>query len=259
VEDHFPETGFTRRRVLSAVLAPADVIYRIDDAEPISSNFIDPLRAADNSGKITDVEMHPGPAPSAGNWLLNRNYTGLAYADRCDSSPSALAYTVSSQDSVEVRLTVKNLSTQTFEGSTLVTSRGVYWISSIPPGETQVSGSQVAPTLEKYVDQEGQRPTRRARNQNYAAQNAVTMGITRQELDPAVRKALIGAAFARTGTESETLTGFAKRIQARRWLESGGSILCTWPQSAGPVVRFDPKPGRYTAVALHRFFQGPPP
>jgi hypothetical protein len=259
VEDHFPETGFTRRRVLSAVLAPADVIYQIEDAEPISSNHIDQQRAFDSGGRISDVQITPGPAALASNWLLNRNYTGLAYADRCDSSPASLAYTITFQDSVEVRLTVKNTSSQTFEGSTLVTPKGVYWISSIPPGETPVSGSRTAATLQAYVEQEGQRPIRRARNVQYPAEDDRRIGITQQELDPAVRKALVGAAFSSNGPEMETMTGFAKGIQARRWVESGGSILCTWPRTAGPVVRFDPKPGRYTAVALHRFFQGPPP
>jgi hypothetical protein len=259
VEDHFPDSDFTRRRVLSAVLAPADLIYRVEDAEPLSSNHIDQQRALDDGGKITDVEILPGPPPLAGNWLLNRNYTGLAYADRCESSPALLHYLISFQDSVEVRMTVKNTSSQTFEGSTLVTPRGVYWISSIPPGESPVSGSRTAATLQEFVDQEGLKPTRRPRNASSPVEDAGRIGIPGQELDPFVRKALIGAAFAPAGAEMESMTGFAKGIQARRWLEAGGSILCTWPRAAGPLVRFDPKPGRYTAVALHRFFQGPPP
>src|SRR5260221_676865 len=115
VEDHYSDTGFTRRRVLSAVLAPADVIYKVEDAQPLSSNFIDQHLAFDTGGKITDVQISPGPVPIAGNWLLNRNYTGLAYSDRCDTGPAALSYTITSQDNVEVRLTVKNTSSQTLE------------------------------------------------------------------------------------------------------------------------------------------------
>ncbi|HVR85558.1 MAG TPA: hypothetical protein VMU54_14675, partial [Planctomycetota bacterium] len=259
VEDHFPDTGFTRRRVLSAVLSSTDAIYKVEDAEPLSSNHIVKQQGFDAGGKITDVEILPGPPPLVGNWLLNRNYTGLAYADRCDSSPAVLHYTISSQDNVEVRLTIRNTSSQTFEGSTLVTSRGVYWISSIPPGESPVSGSRTAATLEEYVEQDGLRPTRRPPPAPLPGEDAERIGITEQELNPSVRKALVGAAFAPPGTELETRTGFAKGLLAQRWLESGGSILCTWPRGTGPLVRFDPKPGRYTAVALHRFFQGPPP
>jgi len=258
VEDHYSDTGFTRRRVLSAVLAPADVFYKVEDAQPLSSNFID-QRSFDTGGKITDVQITPGPVPVAGNWLLNRNYTGLAYSDRCDTSPGVLSYAITFQDNVEVRLTIKNTSSQTFEGSTLVTSRGVYWISSIPPGESSPSGSRTAATLQQYVDQEGQKPLRRPRYGRPQGEDGGRIGITEQEIDPSVRKALVGAAFSPEGSDVESMTGFAKGIQARRWLESGGTILCTWPRGTGPVVRFDPKPGRYTAVALHRFFQGPPP
>ena len=260
VEDHYSDTGFTRRRVLSAVLAPADVFYKIEDAEPLSSNYIDQQRSFDTGGKITDVQVTPGLVPVAGNWLLKRNYTGLAYADRCDTGPGVLSYTITSQDNVEIKLTIKNTSSQTFEGSTLVTSKGIYWISSIPPGESSTSGSRTAATLQQYVDQEGQTPARRPQNGRFpAGDDGRRIAITGQELDPSVRKALVGAAFAAPGPDVETMTGFAKGIQARRWLESGGTILCTWPRGIGPVVRFDPKPGRYTAVALHRFFQGPPP
>src|SRR5579862_6900668 len=264
VEDHYPDSGFVRRRVLSAVLAPADVIYRVEDAEPLSSNFIDQQRSFDTGGKLTDVQILPGPTPRATNWLLNRNYTGLAYSDRCDSAPAALRYVITYQDNVEIRLTIKNSSSETFEGSTLVTPKGIFWISSIPPGETSASGSRTAVTLKQWVEQEGQLPVRRDRTTRYARtypgrEESGPQGISEQDLNPSVRKALIGVAFSAGGPDAESLTGFAKGIQARRWLESGGSILCTWPRSTGSVVRFDPKPGRYTTVALHRFFQGPSP
>jgi hypothetical protein len=265
VEDHYPDSGFVRRRALSAVLAPADVIYKVEDAEPISSNFIDQQRAFDTGGKITDVQIAPGPPPVAENWLLNRNYTGLAYTDRCETVPSAIAYTIVSQDSVVVNLKVKNTTSDTLEGSTLVTPQGIYFISSIPPGETTTTGSRTAASVKQWLDQEGQRPIRRQRQGRFQGQpppgadDEAPIGISEQELNPSVRKALIGIAFATEGPDLESLSGFARGIQVRRWLQSGGSILCTWPRAAGPVVRFDPKPGRYTAVALHRYFQGPPP
>jgi hypothetical protein len=260
VEDHYADSGFVRRRALSAVLAPADVIYKVEDAEPISSNFIDQQRSVDSAGKLTDIQLLPGPVPFATNWLLNRNFTGLAYADRCDSAPSALTYTITAQDTVEVRLQVKNTSGQTVEGSTLVTPRGVYWISSIPPGESSVSGSKTAATVRQYAEQDGMVPARRPRYGRYpVGGEEAPIGITEQALNPSVRKALIGAAFAVASPDVATPTGFARGLQTRRWLESGGSILCTWPPAAGPVVRFDPQPGRYTAVILRRYFQGPPP
>jgi hypothetical protein len=259
VEDHYPETGFLRRRTLSAVLAPADVIYKVEDAEPISSNFIDQRQALDSGGKVTDVEMHPGPVPLATNWLLNRNFTGLAYSDQCASSPPALTYAIAFEDSVEVRLTVKNSTTETFEGSSFVTPKGIYWISSIPPGDSTISGSRTAATVKQYVDQETQQPIRRRLAGPYSGEQPISGGTTELELNPAVRKALLGASFAVDDPDALSATGLARGLQTRRWLEGGGSILLTWPRTTGPVVRFDPKPGRYTAVTLHRYFQGPPP
>lgn len=258
VEDHYPDTGFLRRRALSAVLAPADVIYKVEDAEPISSNYINQRQALDTGGKITDIEVHPGPVPLVTNWLLNRNFTGLAYSDRCDSAPAAVTYSILSQDSVEVRLQVKNTTAETFEGSTLVTSKGIFWISSIPPGQASISGSRTAATVKQYVEQEGQHPVGRPRGGRRSAPE-IPGAVTETDLNPAVRKALISASFGVDGPEAESTSGLARGLQTRRWLDSGGSVLCTWPQTTGPVVRFDPKPGRYTAVTLHRYFQGPPP
>src|SRR5882672_2295289 len=138
VEDHYAETGFLHRHALSAVLAPADVIYQVEDAVPLSSNFIDSQRSFDTGGKVTDVILLPGPPAGARNWLLNRNYTGLALADRCINAPSPLTYTITAHDTVSIRIQVQNTSTRTYESSTLVAKYGVYFISSIPPGESTV-------------------------------------------------------------------------------------------------------------------------
>ena len=261
VVDHYPESGFVRRRALSAVLAPADVIYRVDDAQPLSSNFVQNDLSFDTTSKISDVRLLRSPQKSAENWLLLRNYTGLALADRCEVTPSPLSYSITHQDNVEIRVTVKNISGEIFEGSSLVTPRGVYWISSIPPGETQATGSRTSTTIIEFVDKEGQRPVRRprfsSRGEDYTGRAEAS---TEQQINPPIRKALVGLTFP-TGSpeELESLSGLARSLQAKRWLDSGGSVLLVWPQKTEAIVHFDPKPGRYTSVTLLRFFQGPPP
>jgi hypothetical protein len=256
VVDHYPETNFVRRRALSAVLAPADVIYQVEDAQPLSSNFIQNDRVYDSGSKTIDVRILHSPRMTAENWLLNRNYTGLALADRCSSGPSPLSYAITSQANNEIRLTVKNSGGETFQNSAIVTPKGVFEILSIPPGESAAAGSRMAESLEDFVKKEGQFTLRPMDVYN---ENSNGAGMREQDLNPQVRKALIGVTFPGTDGETEALTGLARSLQAHRWIDSGGSILLVWPQKAGAVVRFDPKPGRYTGVTLYRFFQGPPP
>jgi hypothetical protein len=263
VVDHYVESGFTRRRALGAVLAPADVIYTVEDAEPLSSNFIENDRVTDSGGKTSDVRIVRTPQRVAENWLLNRNFTGLAMVDRCSTAPSPLTYEIRRNDDA-IGLTVKNASGEIFEGAWLVTPRGVYTIPAIPPGDSTLSGPKTFPTLQDFARKQGQKNSGpevdQWGNPSYRYNNGV--GLTETELNPEAMKALIGLSFPgaydRTASD-EPLTGLARGLPAQRWLDSGGSILLAWARKPEAVVRFDPKPGRYTSVTLYRFFQGPPP
>jgi hypothetical protein len=264
VVDHYAESGFTRQRALGAVLAPADVIYRVEDAQPLSSNFIDNDRVTDSSGQTSDVRVVRVPQRTAENWLLKRNYTGLAMVDRCSSSPSPLAYAIAVQDAATVKLTVKNAGEAFENNAWLVTSRGVYTVPSIPAGESTLSAMRTYATLQEFVKQQGLKgvgqDVDQFGNPIYRYNNG--SGVTEKELNPMAMKALIGASFPGAFDRSdmdEPLTGLARGLQAQSWLESGGSILLAWPRTAKPIVRFDPTPGRHTSVTLYRFFQGPPP
>jgi len=263
VVDHFPDTSFVRSRALSAVLAPADVIYKIDDAQPLSSNFINSERMNDAGSRTTDIRILRSPQRSAENWLLNRNYTGLALTDRCSSAPSPLSYLIASQQKDEVRIKVKNTTGETFENATLVTPDGVYRIPSIAPGESTVPGSRLAALIADYVEKEGQHappPNNNPNvNPNFNPEMQVS-GLTERELNPLVQKALIGLTFpSAPDLQTELLSGLGRGLKARPWIDSGGSMLLVWPRKSEAVVQFDPKPGRYTSVTLYRFFQGPPP
>lgn len=272
VVDHYADTGFTRHHSLSAVLAPADVLYKVEDAEPLSSNYIQNYRGGDSGDKTTSVRIARTPQPKVENWLLNRNFTGLAMTDRPGSAPSPLTWAVAGQDNTEIRLSVKNGTGETYETGTLITPRGVYTLPAIAPGDTTVTGSRYAPTLEDYVKRDGQRNLRQQvdeyGNQVYYGGrynrygDDMGGGVTEKDLNPQVVKSLIGLSFPvriEKLDEFEPVTGFSRGLDALRWVRSGGSVLLVWPPRAEAVVRFDPKPGRYTSVTLLRFFQGPPP
>jgi hypothetical protein len=269
VVDHYPETSFVRRRALSAVLAPADVLYKVEDALPLSSNFVGKERGYDSGSKVTDVRMIHATPRIAENWLLNRNYTGLAMADRCGSEPSPLSYTIASQEKNNFQLVVKNGSGETFESCVVVTSNGVWTMASLPPGESRVSATFHS-ILKEWVKSAGQRAKRvdesarwnqaPTRYRSPDEEPEAEVGIKEAQLNPLVQKALIGLSFpGEPDTELEILSGLARSLEAQTWLQTGGSILLAWPKRAEAVVKFDPKPGRLTSVTLYRFFQGPPP
>lgn len=264
VVDHYAETGFKRTRALSAVLAPADVIYTVENAQPISSNFIEQQRTFDTGGKITEVRFQADSPTIARNWLINRNFTGLAVADQVDSAPPAITYTITEIDTVSVHLTVRNTSAVTVEGSTLLTPRGAFWISAIPPGESSQTGSRTSATANEFVQKEGMPETRKNRYNNTGFngngdEGYSGEGLGEQQLNPIAKKALIAAVYPPDGAPDPHYTGFARSLDAKRWLKSGGSVLLTWPAGTGSFVKYEPKPGRTTSVVLERYFQGPPP
>lgn len=265
VVDHYPETGFQRRRALSAVLAPSDVAYHAEDAQPLSSNFIQQYQTFETGGNLTDIRLRLTPKRVAENWMINRNYTGLALADRCESAPTEISYEIAAQDGVGIRLAVKNRSSLTYEASTLVTPNGVYWISAIPPGVSTVGGSRLAVSLTEYLKQEGAvqaipEVDGRYRGNYRGDYDGAAGGQNEQQLQPFVRRALLAACFP-TGPAAERFpqTGLARGLDATGWIRSGGSLLLSWGRDSVATVRFDPAPARYTSVVLHRFFQRPPP
>jgi hypothetical protein len=258
VVDHYPESGFTRQHALGAVLAPADILYKVDDAEPLSSNFIDNDRTT-----TSDVRIVRTPERRAENWLINLNYTGLAMVDRCFTGPSPLSYALRPQDGPQIALTVKNGTGEALQNAWLVTSRGVYSIPEIPSGESTLHASKTFQTLQAFAKKEGVKSSGHEFDQfgnGYRGSNGA--GLTEKELNPEGLKTLIGLSFPGAYDRSETdepMSGLSRGLRAQRWLDSGGSILLVCPRKADAVVRFDPKPGRYTSVTLYRFFQGPPP
>jgi hypothetical protein len=164
---------------------------------------------------------------------------------------------------VGIQLKVKNVSNQTFEGSTLATSKGVYWVSSIPPGDSSMSGSRISASLLEYVQREGQpqqQPQRFGNGYDYSGDAGYAGGMNEVQLNPHARRALVSACFPLTAAgPARPQTGFARSLEADSWIKSGGSVLLAWPRETAPTVRFEPTPARYTSVSLYRFFQGPPP
>jgi hypothetical protein len=269
IVDYYPESGFVRRHALSAVLAPADVLYRVEDAEPLSSNFI---QINDSGGKTTDVRVIHAPKRAAENWLLNRNFTGLALADRCSNEASPLSYAVTSRDHDRAQLVVKNNSGETFENATLVANPTVYTIPAIGPGESTVTATRASGTVEDWLKKEGFQQTSQQQLDEdgnaivYGRYNNGTRnpgaGLTERELNPLIMKALLSLSFPPARREPNVLepgSGLARGLQANAWRSAGGTVLLAWPRKPEVVVQYEPKPGRHTSVTLFRFFQGPPP
>lgn len=257
VIDHYPESSFYRARALSAVLAPRDLYCRMEDALPLSSNYILSDRKAFSEDKLVETRILEAPRKPVENWLLNRNYTGLALADRCGTAPSPLSYRITSENAGGIELAVSNRSGKPIEHVSIVTHHGVYLLATIPPGDTVVTGGPRGPLTLKHSNPKADPWAAQRARMGY--EEAKLPALREEDLNPAVKDALIDASFRSYRELDRRPSGLARGLQAQRWIDAGGSILLAWPDKADPVVRFDPVPGRSTSVTLLRFFQGPPP
>jgi hypothetical protein len=260
VRDHFLDSEFSRHRAVAAVLAPSDTTYRFEDAEPVSTDFRTRSLYEDTSGDLARVSVVHGRTQEVRDWSIHRGHTGLALVDRCGKGPSPLTYAVESLDDSRVVLTVQNGSGAAYTSAMLVTPRGAYWLSHIPPGEGRLEGPRNYRTYREFADADGARLDAPEHPQHFAYDEGHDR-ITEDELNRQVMKTLITLCFPPPlpPTRTDGPTGIARSLDARRWVDSGGSVLLAWSQAPEDPVRFDPRPLHRTALVLTRFFKGPSP
>jgi hypothetical protein len=248
VIDHH-ESGFARHRALSAVLAPTDLVYSISDAEPISSNFTPRAMLQDFSDKLSETRILHDKVVVASGWVLNRSFTGLAASDRCSRAPSPVTWKLEGPAHARAQVTVTNNGPATYTQARLVTASGVFELGDLPPGTRTIDAGRIFETVSQLVQAEGG-PAPDPSTYGYYTGNPGQ--ISEPELNGQVRAQLVRLTFA----PGEEATGFARTLDSRPWVASGGSVLIAWTQSGDPQVRFDPFPSRRSGLQMTRFYRG---
>ena len=94
----------------------------------------------------------------------------------------------------------------------------------------------------------------RYRQGYYDGERALAPGVKEATLDAQLRRALLALTF---GASNRPVTGFARSLDVRRWLDSGGSVLLVWEKPTAAEAAYDPLPTKYTGLTMIRYFQGP--
>jgi hypothetical protein len=237
-----------RRRALSAVLAPRNQRYSLRDVEPISSNY---LASQFGSLDLGNAVLLRAPELSLQGWTISRGATALVTSDRGVPSAGALSWTVT-----EAGLDVRNDSGRTLEGAALFTREGVFDLGELPTGASVRRLPRRSP-LNHYLSAKGAviHSELNGDEASRSRDNGERIRTLREDsLDHQLRRTLLALTFQEglRGT-----AGFARTLDARRWLNEGGSILVAWEKPSRAEVAFDPPPNRFTGLAMIRYFQGP--
>jgi hypothetical protein len=262
VVDHYVDTGFARRRAVEAVLAPADVTFETEDAEPLSSDFLqrDLYRERDTS-RLERVRVTHGRTRQVRDWGVSRGATALAYVDRAGPEPCPLAWTATRPSAGEARLTLKNSGPAAYTDAVLVAPDGVFRVGRIGPGDSVVEAGRVHESLAAWAFSEGKAPASDPEigvpQHVYAEEGQPRTGIRQETLDGQARRLLIGlSAGLRNDAE---LSGLSSDLALSGWVSAGGSVLLAVLPDSESELRLSPPAGRRTACVLARFFQGPRP
>ncbi len=262
VVDHFLETQFSRERSVAAVLAPADVSFAFEEAEPLSTNFLSRSLYQGTASELAALTVAHGRTRAVRQWILQRGATGLACADRVGQAPPPLTYTIDEPAGGQCAVTVRNTGGADYDGAVLVAPQGCYLLGRLPGGETKHRAERRYPSARAWADSEGARPGRV--QPDFGMQSRLQSGETQERISEAalnanLRKYLIGMSFppAARRAEEEDLTGIAQSLDATRWVEAGGSVLFAWSSAGETTLRFTPDPARKTSLTLARFFLGP--
>ncbi len=239
-----------RRRALSAVLAPRNQRYRLQDVEPISSNY---LPSQFGSLDLGSAVLQRKPEILLEDWTVARGATGLVAADRAVAAKPGLSWTLRSGT-----LDVRNDTGATLEGAVLFSKGGAQEVDPIPPGASVVR-LQRHRRLDEFLQSQGALVDPQGNEVDsmnpryYGERNSQSIG--EAALDAQIRRTLLALSFQET---LRTGSGFARGLATRRFLEGGGSVLVVWEKPSRAEVAYEPLPSRFTGLAMIRYFQGPP-
>ncbi|MBI4563775.1 MAG: hypothetical protein HY716_03660 [Planctomycetes bacterium] len=238
VVDHYGPAGFSRRRAIEAILAPERIAFQTDDARPLSSNFLLQRSGGHDLGDPVEATVLHENGSQLRDWIVPRGATGLAVADECRDGPSPLTYSVEKMETAEARVAIENTMPGGLMRAVLVTPTAIYDVGDVPPGRRVIDAPALAHDL---ADARGRKPP----------------------ADPAERSdfgvycLLERLSFPAAPSAGDPRTGFADGLDARRWVESGGSVLLAWGRDLDPPVSFRPRPRLRRSIVLYRFFQEP--
>jgi hypothetical protein len=245
VVDRAADASVERRRALSAVLAPRNLRYAVDDAEPVSCNYlISQLDSPDLGNAVLTRE----PGLRLRGWTVSRGATGVVAVDRSAPPGGALRWELSGET-----LAVKNDTGKKIQPAALLTADVVYEVDELPPGASKV---RVRPrgTIERYLRGERARVEEPAPPEFYDYRPPEPVSVAERRLDEELRKLLLALSLE---PPARPLNGFAKSLDLRRALASGGSVLVAWEKPETPEAAFDPAATRYSGLRMVRYLQGP--
>ncbi len=255
VADHYPESGFWRRRALGALLSPVQDVFALKGAFPLSVNFLSSGRS--DSDPVDRILIRRTPGPEAGNLFVNRNATALSLMDSSGRDPSPLSFTLKPAGENELLVTVRNASGAVCDHAMLLSAGGVYSLPEIPTGTSELRAKLAFSDAGGFARTEGASPDSGAPNerQRYNGEEPATQMKEQEEsLNAEARRVLIGLSFSST-QRAPALTGLARDLDITRWADSGGSVLLAWPRSPDTLVGYSPRAGRRSAALLYRIFQ----
>ncbi len=253
VIDRAGDAPHERRRALSAVLAPRNQRYAIQGAEPVSSNY---LTSQLSSLDLGNAVLARAPEITLRDWTVARGATGLVVTDRAAPRQApALSWTIR-----DGRLSTKN-GGALVRPSALITAAAVYEVEPIPPGQAEVLIKSRRSLVDFLKAEKANSVSENAPNdemdwryrQAYDGERPA-ISVKENALDGQLRRALLALSF---GDLKKPVTGFARSLDARRWLDAGGSVLLVWEKPEKAEAEFDPLPTRYTGLTMIRYFQGP--
>jgi len=265
VVDRFPD--HVRRRTLDGVLSPVETVYRTADALPICANFLAGGISSDYSEELNDVRIARLSSDRVSGWALNRGATGLLFSDRTTAEASPLSWTILDSDRDSLHLEIRNDTGRAIPPSALLAPTGVYLLDAVPRGTTRISSLRRWPDAFTYAANEGLPPRRAADERRYARHYSYTRSLTdfedvpESQLNAEARRLFVALSLPRPTPEpsDEPVTGLARDLSARRWIEAGGSILLTWESAEEPLVSVEPRPAKRTAFVFTRTYEGPRP
>jgi hypothetical protein len=250
VVDHFASSDFCRRRALSGVLSHTDEAYAFEGAEPVSSQVI--LRGYGGDFPLVesaDVSVLHGPRPAVRRWVLQRGATGIARMDRASTEAPPLTFSFEEGDG-QATISIENTGRGTYGKARLATPRGVYVIDRIGRGASRMTVPLRHSDLQAFSVAEGEH------RQDFQFIHSYDPPDATSAPDDAARRVLVGLSLP---SEDRFVSGLTRGMDVRPWVKAGGSVLLAWPESPDPLLEFDPRPERRSAVQLIRFFKGPGP
>jgi hypothetical protein len=246
VMDLIPDVGIARTLSIGSVLTPLPERFGLPAGGPneaVVPLISGSLQFGGDSRSLDRTRIAQTDRIQTEECPVERGSTTVSLRERIDAGPASISFELEGS-----ALIVRNDAGATLRDAWLLTPDGALKVGDLPPGRSERRSLRSAPD---FSDRHSTRALGGLDSES--ARWRTRTFVESEDFDGDIRRLLLGLALPPRSGGTPFLTGPARQMDVRPWLEDGGMVLVGWLETEGGIRYRGLEPER-SALVLARVF-----